>query len=308
MSELSDETLLVASNVVSMFAEPSSSSEQISQAIMGATVQAGQSRDGYRYITTPDRYSGWVSENALVPAWDRSDYLQTGIATLFAEVYTAPDAHSEILTKLVVSTRVCIAHRPEVDEFVPITLANQQVGYVHGVCLNVTHTRRTEQPDLVDPQARRALDVNDLKRRVLRAVGQQAAATAMRFIGTPYQWGGCTPFGIDCSGFVQMAYLLSGVQLLRDAHLQYADRRFRRVDAGQGLEEGIWEAGDLLVFSRRDDHRPTHIGIALGDGRFVHSLGGHGVCIHPCDTLRFLKMFVGAVRISPDADLAVEAA
>ena len=212
------------------------------------------------------------------------------------------------MTKLAISTRVCIAQRPEVESFVPVVLADHQVGYVHDVCLNVTHSQATEQPDLVDPQVRRALDVGELKRQVLRAVGRQAANTARRFVGTPYLWGGCTPFGLDCSGFTQLAYKLSGVQLLRDAHLQFADRRFGRGDGGQGLDEGNWEAGDLVVFSRRQDKRPTHIGLALGDGRFIHALGGRGVCIHPCDTARFVETFVGAVRISPDADLAVEAA
>ena len=52
---------------------------------------------------TGDRYEGWIAEDRLVPAWDRTDFLQTGIATLFADVYSAPDAQSEIVTKLVVS-------------------------------------------------------------------------------------------------------------------------------------------------------------------------------------------------------------
>jgi hypothetical protein len=301
-------THLVAGNVVNLYEEPHTSSDVASQAIMGVAVQAGETREDWCRVTTEDRYDAWIATERLVPVWDRSDYLQTGIATLFADVYAAPDAHSELLTKLTIATRVSIAQRAEVESFVPVILASQEIGYVHNVCLNVTHSLATAQPDLVDPQVRRALDVGELKRQVLRAVGKQAAATAARFVGTPYLWGGCTPFGLDCSGFTQLAYKLSGVQLLRDAHLQYADRRFGRVDAGRGLNEGEWQAGDLLVFSRREDGRPTHIGLALGDGRFIHSLGGWGVVIHPCDTARFVETFVGAVRISPDADLAIEAA
>ena len=91
---------------------------------------------------------------------------------------------------------------------------------------------------------------------LIAALGRNITETAKRFIGTPYLWGGCTPFGIDCSGLTQLAYKLNGIQLLRDAHLQFADRRFRRVEEGQSLDTAILEDGDLVVFSRRTDKKP----------------------------------------------------
>ncbi len=53
---------------------------------------------------------------------------------------------------------------------------------------------------------------------------------------------------------------------------------------------------------------PTHIGIALGDGRFLHARGGRGVRIDFCDAPEYAETYVGAIRLSADADLAVEAA
>jgi hypothetical protein len=297
----------IARNVVSLFQDPASS-EIVSQVIMGAPVRIEEEADKYRRIYLEDRYRGWVAAEDLVPAWDQTDYLVTSIATLFADVFAAPDPHSEILTKLTVSARVCVAHRPECDHFVPVILPNREVGYIHDVCLNMTHGAAQDQADLIDLKTRKALDLEGLKRQIMQAVGQQAAKTAQRFVGTPYLWGGCTPFGLDCSGFVQLSYKLSGIQLLRDAYQQYADKRFQRVDGGQGLDEQEWAAGDLLVFSGRKDLRPTHIGIALGDGRFIHALSGQGVCLHPCTTPRFCDLFAGAIRISPDADLSIDAA
>ena len=119
---------------------------------------------------------------------------------------------------------------------------------------------------------------------LIAALGRNIAEMAKRFIGTPYLWGGCTPFGIDCSGLTQLAYKLNGIQLLRDADLQFADKRFQRVEEEQPLETALLEDGDLVVFSRRDDKKPTHIGLALGDGRFVHARGGLGVRIDDCDS------------------------
>lgn len=298
----------VAINVASLYQEPSSSSELVTQAVSGAAVEIQETRDGFCLVMTEDRYSGWVAEERLVPAWDDADYLKTGIATLFAEVYPEPDAASEMLTKLVVGTRVAVAHRPEVGDWVPILLPDKQVGYVHQVCLNVNHGETLSDADLVNQKVRRAIDVHDLKRRVIEAVGRQAVGVGKKFIGTPYLWGGCTPFGLDCSGFVQLAYKLSGIQLLRDAGLQFEDRRFAQIEQGKALDEAELAPGDLVMFRKQSPGPVTHVGVALADGRFLHCSGGIGVHADPCTHPKYHATYTGAVRLSPDADLAVEAA
>ncbi|MDQ2687780.1 MAG: C40 family peptidase [Armatimonadota bacterium] len=299
---------LVAINVASLSAEPSSSSELVTQAVSGAGVTVLETRDGFCHVATEDRYQGWIAQERLAPVWDDSDHLKTGIATLFAEVYPEPDSNSEMLTKLVVGTRIAVAHRAEVGDWTPILLPDKQLGYVHQVCLNVTHGETQSGTEFVDQKARRAINVPDLKRRVIEAVGRQAVGVGKKFIGTPYLWGGCTPFGIDCSGFTQLAYKLSGIQLLRDAGLQFEDKRFVAVDTGKALDEADFMAGDLVMFRKRADGQVTHVGMALGDGRFLHSSGDVGVHIDPCTQTRYRDTFTGAVRLSPDADLAVEAA
>ena len=65
--------------------------------------------------------------------------------------------------------------------------------------------------------------------------------------------GGTTPFGLDCSGLTQLAYKLSGVQLLRDAGLQFEDRRFERVEPDKTFDEADFEPGDLVMFRKKPD-------------------------------------------------------
>lgn len=298
----------VAGNVVNLYAEPRASSHMISQAISGAIVETLEETDGFCRIATEDRYEGWLAKEHLVPPWDATDHFQTSVSTLFADVHQSPDPHSELLTKFVVSTRIVVAHRPEIDNWVPLVLPDERIGYVHQVCLNVSHAASDAGADMLDQKTRLALNVHDLKRQVLEAVGAQAAQVGRRFVGTPYLWGGCTPFGLDCSGFVQLCYKLSGLQLLRDAQLQFADRRFTPAEAGWGMENALFQPGDLLAFSNREDGRITHIGLALGDGRFIHAKGGQGVRIDECLTEQYERTYRGAVRISPDADLGIEAA
>ena len=98
------------------------------------------------------------------------------------------------------------------------------------------------------------------------------------YVGTPYQWGGVTPWGADCSGLVQSVFALHGVPLPRDAWQQARAGR----DAGRDLLAAT--AGDLLFFSDRPDAHITHVAIALGDGRLVHlALGRGGYAIERLD-------------------------
>ena len=98
------------------------------------------------------------------------------------------------------------------------------------------------------------------------------------YVGTPYQWGGVTPWGADCSGLVQSVFALHGVGLPRDAWQQARAGR----DAGRDLL--ATRAGDLLFFSDRPDAHITHVAIALGDRHLVHlALGRGGYAVERLD-------------------------
>ena len=89
--------------------------------------------------------------------------------------------------------------------------------------------------------------------------------TALHYLNSPYLWGGKSPFGIDCSGFVQCVYQLHGIQLPRDAHLQ----------AGHGEILGFIdesEPGDLAFFDNYEG-KITHVGIIMPDYNIIHAFG-----------------------------------
>lgn len=88
---------------------------------------------------------------------------------------------------------------------------------------------------------------------------------AYLYLNTPYLWGGKTPFGIDCSGFTQMVYKLSGYRLLRDASQQATQG-----DTLSFIEES--EPGDLAFFDN-DEGNITHVGIILANHHIIHAHG-----------------------------------
>lgn len=88
---------------------------------------------------------------------------------------------------------------------------------------------------------------------------------AMRYINSPYLWGGKTPFGIDCSGFTQQVFKISGYKLQRDARAQALQG-----DAVEDLTQAI--PGDLLFF-QNPEGRINHVGILLEENEVIHASG-----------------------------------
>jgi cell wall-associated NlpC family hydrolase len=119
----------------------------------------------------------------------------------------------------------------------------------------------------------------------------EVLATAERFLGVPYLWGGCTPLGLDCSGLVQLVYRLLGIALPRDAHQQAA--------CGEPAARGSPVPGDLLFFGRDGSGQGgvTHVGIARGDGAFIHAAGGRGVQVNRLAEEEYSARFRLARRI-----------
>ena len=95
-----------------------------------------------------------------------------------------------------------------------------------------------------------------------RGSPEDLVATARRFLGVPYLWGGMTVHGIDCSGLVSRVYHANGSDLPRDADQQFADP-----DADP-VEAPALRPGDLLFFGS-DAKNITHVGLYAGDGRFI---------------------------------------
>ena len=90
------------------------------------------------------------------------------------------------------------------------------------------------------------------------------AATAESFIGVDYSWGGTTSdSGFDCSGLVRAVYQLNGLELPRTSREQWA--------AGNPVDERSLSKGDLVFFATRGGKKVSHVGIYLGDDRFLHA-------------------------------------
>lgn len=121
---------------------------------------------------------------------------------------------------------------------------------------------------------------------------------AKSFSGAPYQYGGDSVRGLDCSAFVRKMYEIFEVQLPRCAREQYY--------AGPRIDRNDLLVGDLVFFkTKRHAKYPTHVGIYIGEDKFIHasSLLKRGVKVDKLSDSYFSRTYTGAIRVkAPPAD------
>jgi cell wall-associated NlpC family hydrolase len=110
---------------------------------------------------------------------------------------------------------------------------------------------------------------------------------AMKFLGTPYAFGGTSAGGFDCSGYVQHVFAMLGIHLPRTADAQYV--------AGRHIK-GSMEPGDLVFFQTYEPGA-SHVGIYLGESKFIHASSSHGVMVSSLHDSYWSARYLGAKRV-----------
>lgn len=113
--------------------------------------------------------------------------------------------------------------------------------------------------------------------------------TALDLLGVPYRNGGSDPSGFDCSGFIQYVFARHGTPLPREVRDQYR--------AGREIDLDDVQPGDL-VFFETVSRGASHVGLVIGEGRFVHAPSSRGVVrVEPYTGSYWSRRIVGARRV-----------
>jgi gamma-D-glutamyl-L-lysine dipeptidyl-peptidase len=242
---------LVNVSVCNIRAYDSDDAELTTQALMGTPVRILRNDDGWLQVQTPDRYIGWVDNDAVQQLtegefrdWKKSQRIfflrKTG------DIF-AGSGPGKVISDIVAG---CIlqAGRPQ-KGFTEVVLPDGRRGFIRNG--DAVPLEQVNPENLLTPA--------------------NLAATAESFMGIPYLWGGTSSKGFDCSGFVKTVYYLNGIILPRDASQQFDHgTRIRRSWYPDSLK-----AGDLLFFGhvRHGSPYATHVAMYLGDTRFIHASG-----------------------------------
>ena len=142
-----------------------------------------------------------------------------------------------------------------------------------------------EQRPTLEPRAQKAPESAPFLGRDKVA---SVIATAKKYIGTPYKFGGTTPKAFDCSGYLQYVFKEHGMAVPRTA-----DEQFK---LGKSARTSELEAGDLVFFETYEAGA-SHCGIYLGDGKFIHASTSKGVRIDELAGDYWKTHFYGAKHI-----------
>lgn len=118
--------------------------------------------------------------------------------------------------------------------------------------------------------------------------GEKIVATGKKYLGVPYVFGGTTPKGFDCSGFLQYVFKENGFNIPRLADEQYK--------LGKSAKTSQLEAGDLVFFTTYEPG-PSHCGIYVGSGNFMHASSSKGIRVDSLSNEYWRPRFLGGKKI-----------
>lgn len=215
-------------SIIPVRSEPSGRSTMVNQLLFGDRVMLHETiQDWYRITSVDDNYEGWCEVNQIALS---PALPETGLHHLLVNDTTATFASNRDILTLVYGSRVPVNGDEYILQDKPYRLVNGQ---------------------LTEP---------------LAFNGSNLLKAAQALIGAPYLWGGRSPFGIDCSGLIQIAFKMVGIQMPRDAW-QQAENPGEFIDL-------IAEAnvGDVAFFDNEEGFI-KHVGILTGEGTIVHASG-----------------------------------
>lgn len=229
------------------------SSEMTTQALMGMPVRVLQ-RDGWYRIQTPDRYIAWVHRvgvhtctKAELDAWNTAE--KVVVTSHYGFVYSRPDMQSQTVSDVVAGSRLKLDGTK--GKFYQVTYPDGRQGFL--------------PRELGVPESR--------WRKELKQDAASIIATAHTLMGVPYLWAGTSSKGIDCSGLMRTVLFMHDIIIPRDASQQAY--KGEHIDIAPDFSN--LQPGDLIFFGRKATpekrERVVHVGMYIGQKRFIHSQG-----------------------------------
>lgn len=222
--------------IVNMREAPTQLSKVVSQTFFSEKVTIQNEKVDWILIITSDGYTGWVPKSSIIEC--EKPYNTSLITSrLAAHVYQFKDNEYGPIKTLPFGSKLHVLDTLD-PRWIQVLLPDGIEAYIQKGDV-ASEKKLTHKNDLV--------------------------FFSQKFLGLPYTWGGRSSFGFDCSGFIQMLYNQIGIFLSRDAKQQILDSRFQDISIKEV------QPGDLIFWGKSQESI-SHVGMSLGDGKFIHSV------------------------------------
>lgn len=173
-----------------------------------------------------------------------------------------------------------------------------EISRAFGVSIKDIKSLNIPGPNWLEPGSHIVVDT--LMYGYARRTQEEIIETASAYLGSPYKYGGnSTETGIDCSAYVKKVFSFFGVNLPRTVRMMHRHAK------GRWVEKNSLEKGDL-VFFETDRPFPSHIGIYIGEGNFIHASSVQGkVVVSNLGEPYYTKTYIGAKRVYIGSEKAV---
>jgi gamma-D-glutamyl-L-lysine dipeptidyl-peptidase len=236
-------SLIASAAVAPVLSQPGVRAEQVTQLVLGETAALFEAQGDWRRVCThADGYDGWIHSGYLIEVEDQAAEEWRSRARGWSEGATVRFGGAAI----------------------PLPL-RARVGL--------------DGDSVALPDGRRGRVVNGCVRDLAEVINIARAKAPERwaleyFFGSPYEWGGVTPWGVDCSGLVQTTFAARGITLPRDSAQQ--------IFHGAAVSLDAVRPGDLLFFKGESSSGITHVAFAGEADTLVHStLACGGMLVEP---------------------------
>ncbi|MEG1617431.1 MAG: C40 family peptidase [Bacteroidales bacterium] len=236
-------------SAMNMRNRPSYSAEMVSQGILGMPVRILEKKN-WRRVQTPDNYIGWVTSGS-VQAMTKAEYNawvdapKVVFIRPYGFCYSKPDKNAQTVSDLV--SGAMLQWEGEYQGFHMVVYPDGRKGFVskaEAIPFENWIKSRQQNPSFF-------------------------ITTAWKYLGIPYLWGGTSPKGMDCSGFIKTIAFQNGLILSRDASQQAYEGE--RIETNGNFD--LLLPGDFLFFGKKEENkeRVVHVGLYLGNKRFIHA-------------------------------------
>jgi len=213
-------------------AEPTSKSEMVSQLLFGELFQLMEINGDWWFVKSlHDDYLGWVDKKQVLLVSEMG----------FEKLSSQKQSYSNELVQLVFNHQL--------NRFIPIVFGSS-IPHLENKLFFIDETKYTFDGEVLALEKPKA---------------QNIIEAAQIYLNAPYLWGGRSPFGIDCSGFIQMIFKVNGIFLKRDAQEQAQ------------IGETVNFISDTLpgdvVFFDNNEGLITHTGLIIGKNKIMHASG-----------------------------------